>query len=103
MKKYDIDPLSNLYYHSMVSFYSKQRKRVLTINESINDPLLYGKDVNRFYTMLKTDSLPTVYKLLLEEAANGFFEIETVEENAEKLNKILKFLNLLVPVRIVRG
>ncbi|MGQ9856723.1 MAG: glycosyltransferase family 2 protein [Fervidobacterium sp.] len=101
MRGFDVDYTSNMYYTSLISFYSKQRNKVLTIEEPIDDHIFYGKDVNRFYRALRDGKVPRIYELLMKEAMSGYFEIETTEENLEKVNKITKFLNFLSPVRII--
>ncbi len=100
---YDVDWLSNLYYKSLITFYSDNRLetvRKVYLTEPIQDPIFYGKDVNLFYQALKHNKVPGVYKYLLDEAQKGYFEVVTTAENVSKVSDILKFLNLATNIEV---
>lgn len=100
---YDVDWLSNLYYKSLITFYSDNRLetvRKVYLTEPIQDPIFYGKDVNLFYQALKHNKVPGIYKYLLDESQKGYFEVVTTAENVSKVSDILKFLNLATNIEV---
>ena len=104
-KNYGVSSESNIYYEALLNFYERKSNVKLDIEDKLikEAPLLFGKDVNIFYNMLLSNNLPRLYKILLETAFKGGFEIVVNKEYEKKINLILKFLNLSVPVSTKGG
>lgn len=102
IKRYYNKIPNNIYYSSLIDFYSINSKRSFELSSTINKgDIIYGKDARTFYKLIRDNNLADVYREILSEMKKGFNKILVVNEcQKEYLKLILQFLNLNAEVQI---
>ncbi|QTA38564.1 glycosyltransferase family 2 protein [Thermosipho ferrireducens] len=85
------DSITQEFYESILNFYKIYSNEIINVDK-IDNPLFLGKDAKIFYKRLKSNSIPQIYKLLLDSGKKGYFTVATRSHNLKKLKIILKFL-----------
>ena len=84
----------NIYYKSIYSFYKRQSKRSILIDDIPAEvPVYWGKDVRKFNKDLLNHTLHKFYLNFMNEMNNGFDKIiVTSEQDYDKIKVIINFM-----------
>lgn len=89
---------------SLIKFFENYQDRKIEIKEISKEEIIYqGKDMRAFNKRIVNNEISKLYTTIFKEMEKGFNVIETTEECEEKVNDIVKFLNMypFVEVKVV--
>ena len=81
--------------NSLIKFFENYQDRTIEIKDIDKDEKIYqGKDMRAFNKLIVKDEISKLYKDIFKEMEKGFNCIETTKENKDKVEDIVKFLNM---------
>lgn len=81
--------------NSLIKFFENYKNRTIEIKTIEKNEVIYqGKDMRAFNKLIVNGEVSKLYKEVFKEMEKGFNVIETTKENKEKVENIVKFLNM---------
>ncbi len=102
-KRFGKDYTNNLFLKALVSFYKNKTNRKITINNIIDENIVWtGKDNAKFNKAINDNTLDEIYMILLKEMEKGFNTICVInEEEKQKIETICRFLCIYPYVKVI--
>jgi len=103
VKIYKGETFSNDYLNLLYSYYSNPNTKSTKISLGGNiEPVFLPKDINKFYTLLINQSLPSIYQSIINHLkGNGWLHFYVNSKDSSKaLEQILDFLNIPASITI---